>query len=68
MNWKEFIVDSVTALLFWGTIWFVVFLFYRVSITIALKMCITGAILNIVFGGIFGKTLNKVRRIFKCHT
>jgi len=64
-EYKEYILDTIVTIVFWTTIWFIIFLFNGMGLIQSLKLCLTGFISNLLLGGAFGKVLNYFRKKIK---
>lgn len=60
---KRFVVDSVGTAVFWTIIYIPIFILTSRSFDIALIGIGSAAVVEIAFGGLFGKFLDRFRRI-----
>lgn len=59
---RRFVADSVATAIFWTVIYTPIFLFTSKSLELALVGLGTSALVEVVFGGVFGRFLDWFRR------
>jgi hypothetical protein len=61
-NKKKFALDSVACAIFWTLVYIPIFLYTLKSIELALIGLGSAALVEILFGGLYGKFLDLVRK------
>lgn len=65
MKYKKFIVDTTISVAFWSALWTIIDVaFLRLDYTQTVNLLVSGAIMNAVMGGPFGRILDVSRRVF----
>ena len=63
-NRKKFLVDSVASAIFWTLVYIPVFAYTSKSIGLALVGLASAALIEILFGGVYGRFLDWFRTAF----
>ena len=63
-NRKKFLVDSVASAIFWTLVYIPVFAYTSKSIELALVGLASAALIEILFGGVYGRFLDWFRTAF----
>ncbi len=63
-NRKKFLVDSVASAIFWTLVYIPVFVYTSKSIELALVGLASAALIEILFGGAYGRFLDSFRNAF----
>jgi hypothetical protein len=61
---KKFLVDSVASAIFWTVVYIPVFVYTSRSVDLALVGLASAALIEILFGGAYGRFLDWFRRAF----
>ena len=64
VNGKKFFVDSVASAIFWTLVYIPVFAYTSKSVELALVGLGSAALMEILFGGVYGRFLDCFRRAF----
>lgn len=66
-TWKEFVVDTLVTVLFWLVVHVLKdVLIVRMSLWQVFVAAVSGIILNLSLGGVYGQILNLARRLAGC--
>jgi hypothetical protein len=65
---KKFLVDSVASAIFWTLVYIPVFVYTSKSIELALVGVASAALIEILFGGVYGRFLDWFRTAFDIKT
>jgi hypothetical protein len=68
VNGKKFVVDSIASAIFWTLVYIPVFVYTSKSIELALVGLGSAALIEILFGGAYGRFLDWFRRAFDIKT
>lgn len=63
-NGRKFVVDSIASAIFWTVVYIPVFVYTSKSMELALVGLASAALIEIVFGGVYGRFLDWFRRTF----
>ena len=64
VNGKKFFVDSVASAIFWTLVYIPVFAYTSKSVELALVGLGSAALIEVLFGGAYGRFLDCFRRAF----
>jgi len=64
VNGKKFLIDSVASVVFWTIVYIPVFVYTSKSIELALVGLASAALIEILFGGAYGRFLDWFRSAF----
>jgi hypothetical protein len=67
-NGKKFVIDSIASAIFWTLVYIPVFAYTSKSVELALVGLGSAALVEIVFGGAYGRFLDWFRKAFDIKT
>ena len=62
MNRRLWVIDTLSSILFWGILWFIIYSLVGLPFNDIVNLTFIGMVFNALLGGVFGRYLNFMRK------